>query len=180
MKKAIKIFGVIILLVIAGLLSALFIFKDKLIALVKEEANKNLNAKVDFGAFDLTIIKSFPNFTFSINQVTVVGINEFKNDTLLSLGNLELKMDLMSVIKGEHIKIQSIVLNSPRIKALVLQDGKANWDITKASSDTAKTAEEPGKFQLSLNKFTINNGYLLYHDQQANMNYKAILPKIIF
>ena len=112
------------LLMIALILTAPFIFKDKLVALVKEEANKNLNAKVDFGVFDLTIIKSFPHFTFSIDQVSVVGINEFENDTLLSLGNLELKMDLMSVIKGDHIKIQSIVLNTPRIQALVSKTGK--------------------------------------------------------
>jgi hypothetical protein len=169
MNKAIKIIGVVLLLMIALILTAPFIFKDKIVALVKEEANKNLNAKVDFGAFDLTIIKSFPHFTFSIDKVSVVGINEFDNDTLLSLGNLELKMDLMSVIKGDHIKIQSIILNTPRIHALVLKDGKANWDITKPSADTTSTAEEPSKFQLSLKKFAINNGYLLYDDQQANM-----------
>lgn len=169
MKKAIKIIGVVLLLMIALMLTAPFIFKDKLVALVKEEANKNLNAKVDFGVFDLTIIKSFPHFTFSIDQVSVVGINEFENDTLLSLGNLELKMDLMSVIKGDHIKIQSIVLNTPRIQALVSKNGKANWDITKPSKDSATTSEQPSKFQLSLKKFAINNGYLLYDDQQANM-----------
>lgn len=169
MKKAIKIIGVVLLLMIALILTAPFVFKDKLVALVKEEANKNLNAKVDFGVFDLTIIKSFPHFTFSIDQVSVVGINEFENDTLLSLGNLELKMDLMSVIKGDHIKIQSIVLNTPRIQALVSKNGKANWDITKPSKDSATTSEQPSKFQLSLKKFAINNGYLLYDDQQANM-----------
>ena len=169
MKKAFKIIGIVFLVLIVGLIAAPFLFKDKLIELVKEEANKNLNAKVDFGAFDLTIIKSFPNFTFSIDKVSVIGINEFNNDTLVSLDNLELKMDLMSVIKGDHIKIQSIILNTPRIQALVLKDGKANWDIAKPSADTTKTAEEPSKFQLSLNKFAINNGYLLYDDQQGNM-----------
>lgn len=169
MKKAFKIIGIVFLLLIVGLIAAPFLFKDKLIAIVKEEANKNLNAKVDFGAFDLTIIKSFPNFTFSIDKVSVIGINEFDKDTLVSLGNLELKMDLMSVIKGDHIKIQSIILNTPRIHALVLKDGKANWDITKPSNDTTSAAEEPSKFQLSLKKFAINNGYLLYDDQQGNM-----------
>ncbi len=174
MKKAFKIIGIVFLLLIVGLIAAPFLFKDKLIALVKEEANKNLNAKVDFGAFDLTIIKSFPNFTFSIDKVSVIGINEFDKDTLVSLGNLELKMDLMSVIKGDHIKIQSIILNDPRIHALVLKDGKANWDITKPSADTTSTAEEPSKFQLSLNKFAINNGYLLYDDQQGNMRAEMV------
>jgi hypothetical protein len=169
MKKAFKIIGIVFLLLIVGLIAAPFLFKDKIIALVKEEANKNLNAKVDFGAFDLTIIKSFPNFTFSIDKVSVIGIKEFDKDTLVSLDNLELKMDLMSVIKGDHIKIQSIILNTPRIHALVLKDGKANWDITKPSNDSTKTTEEPSKFQLTLKKFAINHGYLLYDDQQGNM-----------
>jgi uncharacterized protein involved in outer membrane biogenesis len=126
MKKAFKIIGIVLLVLIVGLIATPFLFKDKLIAIVKEEANKNLNAKVDFGAFDLTIIKSFPNFTFSINKVSVIGINEFDKDTLVSLGNLELKMDLMSVIKGDHIKIQAIILNTPLIHALFLK-GKSSF-----------------------------------------------------
>ncbi len=169
MKKTLKISGIVLTILIIGLIATPFLFKDKLVSLVKEEVNKNLNAKVDFGNFDLTILKSFPDFTFSINNVSVVGVNDFEKDTLLSLQNLELQMNLMSVVKGDQIKIHAINLESPRIKALVLKNGKANWDITKPDNDTTKTPEESGKFKLSLKKFTIQNGYLFYNDMQSAM-----------
>ena len=44
--------------------------------MVKEEANNNLNAKVDFGEFDLGLISTFPNFEFSINDVKVDGVDQ--------------------------------------------------------------------------------------------------------
>ena len=45
MKKAFKIIGIVLLVLIVGLIATPFLFKDKLIAIVKEEANKNL--KID-------------------------------------------------------------------------------------------------------------------------------------
>lgn len=170
MKKAIKIIAAIFIVLFAFLLAAPFLFKDKIVALVKEEANNNLNAKVDFGEFDLTIIKSFPDFTFSIDNVSIVGVDDFDKDSLLSVQNLSIKMDLMSVIKGDKIKIDAIVLNTARIHAIVLKDGKANWDITKPSADSTVSPESESKFSLSLKKLSINNGYISYNDMESNMS----------
>ena len=57
-----------------------FFFKDKIISLVKEEINKNVvNAKVDFGDIDFTLIKSFPDFRLGINNILVDGKGTFEN-----------------------------------------------------------------------------------------------------
>ena len=58
MKKILKITGITLLVLIVALIALPFLFKDKLVKMAKEEANKNLNAKVDFGNFDLSIISS--------------------------------------------------------------------------------------------------------------------------
>jgi hypothetical protein len=39
------------------------LFKDKIEAAVKKEVNKNINAVVDWGEWDITILKSFPDLT---------------------------------------------------------------------------------------------------------------------
>ena len=62
MKKFLKWTGISLLLLIVLLIALPFMFKGKLIQLAKDEANKNLNAKVDFGEFDLSIFSSFPDF----------------------------------------------------------------------------------------------------------------------
>jgi hypothetical protein len=173
MKKFIKIFTVVLLVLLALLIALPFIFKDKIIGIAKEEINKNLNAKVDFGDMDLSLLGTFPNLSFSIENVSVSGKDAFTGDTLLALPRMSLSLDIMSVVKGGRIEILSIHLEKPRIKALVLKDGKSNWDIT--IPDSAKSAEkkEPSKFHLSLKRFTITEGYIVYDDRQGNM--KAIL-----
>ena len=63
-KRILKWTGISFLVLLILVIAAPFIFKDKLVQLVKDEANKSLNAKVDFGDFDLTLFSSFPDFRF--------------------------------------------------------------------------------------------------------------------
>ncbi len=168
MKKAIKWILIIFLFLIVIAVALPFIFKDKIIAKAKEEANKNLNAKFDFGEFDLTFISTFPDFGLQVKDLRIIGVNDFSKDTLANIGELNVHIDINSVIAGTQYKINKIVLDKPRISAHVLKDGKANWDITKPSAETA-TAEESTPFKMQLEKFIINDGFVFYFDEQANM-----------
>jgi hypothetical protein len=180
MKKFLKWTGISLLILIIILISLPFLFKGKLIQLAKDEANNNLNAKVDFGDFDLTIFSSFPDFRFSINNVSVVGTGDFEKDTLAYLKKLQLDVNVMSVISGDKIKIKEIILTEPKINAIVLHNGKANWDITKPSADTTKAAPDTAKtkFKLSLKKLEITKAQISYNDMQGNM--KASLADLDF
>jgi len=51
MKKALKITGISFLALLLIIIALPFIFKGKIIELVKTETNNMLNAKVDFGDF---------------------------------------------------------------------------------------------------------------------------------
>ncbi len=48
-KRILKWTGITFLLLLILVIAAPFLFKDKLVQLVKDEANSSLNAKVDFG-----------------------------------------------------------------------------------------------------------------------------------
>ncbi len=180
-KRILKWTGITFLLLIILIIAAPFLFKKQIIQFVKDTANEQLNAKVDFGEFDLTLISSFPDFTFSIDSVSVANVGDFEGDTLLFAKNLTLGLNLMSVIKGEQYKINSISINQPRIHALVLKDGKANWDITKPAIDSTTGAVDTSAsapFKMTLKKLEINNAYILYDDasmpikaEMNNMNY---------
>ncbi|NUM50715.1 MAG: hypothetical protein HUU48_06315 [Flavobacteriales bacterium] len=172
MKKILKISGISIILLLIVLISLPFLFKGKIIEIAKEEANKNLNAKVDWGEFDLSIIKTFPNFMFSIDNVKVEGVDEFEDITLAHIGKLDLVVDLMSVISGDQIKIKRIAILKPDMHVIVLENGKANWDIAKPSEDTT-TTEEPDTaataFSLALKEFKIENANVIYDDREGKM-----------
>lgn len=177
-RRILKWTGITFLLLLITAIVLPFLFKDKIIEIAKEEVNKNLNAKVTWGDFDLSLISSFPDFRFTIKDVKVVGVNEFAKDTLANLPELKLDMDLMSVISGDQYKVNSVFLDKPRVLAKVLYDGKANWDITKPDTTAAAPAAstEPTKFKLALKSFEIKNGYIVYDD--ASLAFKTVLDNM--
>jgi hypothetical protein len=173
LRRILKWTGISLLLIIILLIAAPFIFKDKIVAIVKEQANNNLNAKVDFGDFDLSLISSFPDFRFRINKVSVVGINEFKDDTLAYINELSTDINLKSVLSGDKYQINSIIIDRARILGKVLKDGKANWDIAKPSTDTTAAAAPEDtsatKFAMKLKELKIKDAYIVYDDRQGDM-----------
>lgn len=169
-RSILKWSGITLLLIIILLIAAPFIFKNKIVSIVKEQANKNLNAKVDFGDFDLSLISSFPDFRFKIQKVSIIGINEFEGDTLAFISELKTDINIKSVIAGDKYQINSIIIERPRIQAKVLPNGKANWDIAKPSTDTTgKSSSEPSKFAMDLDEFKIKEAYIVYDDRKGAM-----------
>lgn len=173
-KRILKWTGITFLVLIIAIIAAPFIFKDKLVQLVKDEANKNLNAKVDFGDFDLTLFSSFPDFRFKIKNVSVINIEPFEGDTLAFIKELSIDLNIKSVIAGDNYQVNALVIDAPAINATVLSDGRASWDIAKASTDTL-TTETPTdtsatKFALKLKSLKIINANISYNDNQGNMN----------
>lgn len=171
--RILKWTGISLLLIIVLLVAAPFIFKDKIVSIVKEQANANLNAKIDFGDFDLSLISSFPDFRFKIANVSVVGIDDFKDDTLAFIGLLSTDINLKSVLSGKQYQINSVIIDKPRILGKVLKSGKANWDITKPTTDSAGApvadTSAPTKFAMQLKEFRIIEANIVYDDQQGNM-----------
>lgn len=175
MKKVLKIVGITIgsllgLLLLAAVLIPV-LFKDKLFLLAKNMANENLNAVVDFKKMDLSIFTNFPNMTVSMKDLSVVGIDKFKGDTLVSMASLDVAIDIMSYWKNEVVDIRSIAIESPRVYAKILPDSTVNWDITKVSTEEAAPVDTTGSsgLHLTIDKFTVNNGVVLYEDGSSNM-----------
>ena len=173
LKRILKWSGITFLLLLILVIAAPFIFKDKLVQLVKDEANSSLNAKVDFGEFDLTLFSSFPDFRFKIQKVSVINIEPFKGDTLAYIKELSFDLNIKSVISGDKYQINSLVIDEPKINGIVMHDGKANWDIAKASTDTAAAAPadtSATKFALKLKSLEIKHANITYNDMQGNMS----------
>lgn len=155
-----------IVLILGAAIAIPIIFKDDIIAKVKTTINDNLTAKVDFGDFSVSILRSFPNLSFSLENLVVAGTDSFATDTLANIHELYIVADIMSVIKGETIKIKQIKLIEPDLNIKVLPSGKANWDITKPdTSATTSTDTTPSKFSIALKSYEIVRGNITYDDQ---------------
>lgn len=169
MKKVLKITGFTLLVLIVLAFIIPVVFKKQIQALVKKEINKSLNAKVDFSDVKLSLFRHFPKMGIVIEDFTIIGLNEFASDTLIAAKKIDAAAGLFSVLKGKDIKVSGITIESPRIYALVTKEGKMNWDIEKASNDINNNSDSSASaFKMTLKKYEINDGYLLYRDEQAN------------
>ncbi|HTE09431.1 MAG TPA: AsmA-like C-terminal region-containing protein [Chitinophagaceae bacterium] len=170
LKKIIKITLIVLLVLIGVAFAAPFIFKDKITELVKKEINNSLDAKVDFAAVDISFFRHFPKVALGIKNIQVTGINEFAADTLFAAKDIDVAVNIMSVIKGSEYKIYSVRVDEPRIHAIVTKEGKANWDIVKPDTAAITPATEQKPFQLNLQSYAISNGYIRYDDATSNMS----------
>ncbi|MEQ8531670.1 MAG: AsmA family protein, partial [Imperialibacter sp.] len=167
MKKFLLIVGGFIVVVLLAAAILPFIYKDDIKAALDDAIAENVNAKVYFdeSRFGLTLFKNFPNLTVTLGGLGVVGIDEFKKDTLAAVDQVDVVVNIMSVINGNY-RISGLYLNEPNIYVKVLANGKANYDIAKPSEEAVaeETPTESGDVQFGIDKWEIKNGNIVYDD----------------
>ena len=163
MKKIVKYIFISILSVILLLIIAPFIFKQKLIDASKEFVNEELLADVNFDEdlTSLSFIKSFPNISLTLANISIVGRDSFAGDTLAFLPAFKTTFNIKSVF-SDQIKISRLALKEPEIHVKVLRDGKPNWEIWQ--TDTTRIDDAETTFALNLQGVEIENGRLAYTD----------------
>lgn len=185
MKKTAGLILKILLGLIAFILILLFtipiFFKEQIRTKVEQAINESVNASVKFNDYKLGFFKDFPNLSFSLNGVSVVGVDKFKNDTLAAFQSFDLVFNLSSLFKKSGYEVKSVIVNKAVINAIVRKDNAANWDIVK---DTTKTPEPVPQeipstgMKILLKKVSVLNSSISYVDESASM--KAFLKNVNF
>ncbi len=180
MKKFLIIIGVVFVVLITAIIVLPIIFKDDIRKALDDTMAENLNAKVyyDIDGFSISLIKNFPDLTVSMSDFGVAGIDDFENDTLVAVEEFLVTVDLMSAISGDQIIVKEILLDEPQIRVLVLEDGRANYDIAKESEEVTEEPDnveeketptsEDGEVNVGIEKWLIRNADLAYIDQSMN------------
>ncbi|MEM6841705.1 MAG: AsmA-like C-terminal region-containing protein [Bacteroidota bacterium] len=168
MKKLFIILGVFFLLLVAAAFILPIIFKDDIRKLIDQAIAENVNAEVYYAPeeFQLSLFKNFPHATVSLGDFGVVNRPPFAGDTLLSVDEFNISVDLKSVVFGNQPRITGIILNQPNIHVQVLKDGTANYDIAIASEDTTVVEEDSssGEVSFTIDHWEINEANVIYED----------------
>jgi hypothetical protein len=164
--------GAVILLLLALLLVLPLLFRDRIAQRAKLEANRNLDARVDWRDVGLTFFRDFPNLTLTLDDLTAAGVGRFQGDTLAAVRHLRVVLDLASVLgnltAGRPIVVRAVELEQPRLSLIALEDGTANWDITKKTPASAhEAASKP--MAISLRRFEISNGAVAFDNRKAKL-----------
>ncbi|MEM6642450.1 MAG: AsmA-like C-terminal region-containing protein [Bacteroidota bacterium] len=169
MKKFLLILAIIFGVLIVSIIVLPIVFKDDIQKALDDALAENLEAQVyyDPSQFDLSLLKNFPNLTVSLGDFGIVGVEDFSSDTLAAISSFQLTIDIMSVISGDQISVREVLLDQPRISVVVLENGKANYDIAKATADTAQVEEpaEASDLSIAIDRWAIKEGSLSYDDQ---------------
>lgn len=172
MKKILKRLGKIVLIIVMVIFLLLLIvpllFKDKIGEQVVKIANQKIEAELSFSGFSVSLIRNFPNFTFSLNDLVITGKDKFEGDTLAGLKSFRLVFDLSSLLGKEGYRVKSVVINKPVINGIALADGSVNWDIMKEGEEPAES-EASSSLKATLQSVLIKNGRISYRDEEFDM-----------
>ncbi|MDZ7269773.1 MAG: AsmA family protein [candidate division KSB1 bacterium] len=167
MKKMLLLAGLALAVVVLALLAIPIFFKEDLIALIKREAGKNLNATLEFEDLGLNLFQNFPAVTVNLAGLRLINHAPFAGDTLVALKNFETSINLMSLFGGGPLAINSFTLTEPRLNLIMLQDSSANWDIMQAAAQEQPETSASSGLRLALRSYAIANGHLRYTDQTS-------------
>ena len=175
MKKLAKIILKILLGLIVFILLAMItvplLFKEQIKVKVEKVINETVNANVHFEDYSLSFIHNFPNLAFSLEEVSVVGIDKFAGDTLAGFKSFDLVFNLKSLFGNSGYEVKSIIINQLVANVIYLKDGSANYDIMKdtgTETDTI-TSTEPSTMKIMLQKIEIIDGSIIYNDMSSDM-----------
>jgi hypothetical protein len=164
--KFVKILKWILIAFVGSILAlyvASYVFKDKVLAMVKEVANDNLNAKFDFEDLDLSLIRSFPKARVTLTGLSIVGIDTFENVKLIDAEKIYFELSVAPFFnKKLSPSISFVSVEKADLNILILADETSNYLISKESSDSSK-------YELALEAYEFLNSRLTYTDQALDM-----------
>ena len=170
LKKILKIIGVLILLLVVALFAAPFLFKDQIKTKISEAINAKVDAKVSFAEADLSLFKNFPNANVTLEKLVIINKAPFQGDTLISLGELNLKMSIKELFKGknEAIAIDGISSKNGLINIIFNKDGIANYDIALKDEKTIDDGKS-SPLSLKIQNYKVENFKLRYFDESSKI-----------
>ncbi len=171
MKKIAKILGILLICIVAAMAILPLAFKGKIKEIVITEANKYINAEFGFDDLSISLFSEFPQASVGIEGFWLRGKEAFANDTLAYVGDVEVAVNLKSIFGYGGFDITKVLVKDTYLKAIVLEDGQANWDIMYPSEEAVVEEEDTtaSTFRILLKKVEVDNVNIIYDDRQGGM-----------
>lgn len=156
-------------LTLGALLAALvltpLLLRDRLLKLVVDQANAQLNATVEIGDADASLFGDFPRLSLTLSDVAVKNHAPFEGSTLLAAKELGLSVDVLALVQRGEVNLRGLTLRGAALNVLTDAEGNSNTDIMKPSAEDAPAAEaESGAFHVKLQGYTLEDVDIRYDD----------------
>jgi hypothetical protein len=168
LKKAFKIIGITLLIIIMLLVAIPFAFQSQIKDMVKRFINDNLNAHIEFSDVSLSFISSFPQAEVSISDLVITNFEPFKDETFASVKSISFSMPIKDLFNkaDETITVNTFYVDEALITLKTDKFGNINYDITK-TDDVENTSTESSNFSFDIEDYKISNSAITYLDEKS-------------
>lgn len=170
-KKILKGLGIFLVIALIALVSIPFLFKDKIKEMIVKAINENVDATVAFEDVDLSLLKSFPQANVTIDRLSIINKAPFAGDTLFYSGEVNLKMSIKELFKGEGeaMNVESFSSTDGIVNILFDKNGIGNFDIAIKDETDKKDDSESKPFAMNIQNYEIENLRFKYFDERSKI-----------
>ncbi len=165
--KILKYFFYLLIFFLILLFSIPFVFKKQIINYLKDSINHNIKATVYVQSIYLNPIKFFPNITISIKNLTIIGIDDFKGDTLIYAPKVFVGFNFKKLLFHKKLIINDVELAKVYGNFKILQNGKANYDIVIKTENNKN--QDNVNMQVHIKRLVLDDCIFKYADYQNNV-----------
>lgn len=176
MKKIFITLAVILGFLLILLLLLPVFLKSNIVDILKAQSAKYIYAELDIKEVNLSMFKDFPDLNVKVKDIVITGKDEFAGDTVVALPWFEASVNLMSLMKGNEILINRILLKDMKFLPVKSPEGKANWDFFirdttgSAAAPTEKTdSKSDAEKGIRFNDIELQNLFVSYKDYQSSV-----------
>jgi hypothetical protein len=170
-SKILKTTGATLLVVVALIWAAPYIFQGKINRLIKAQISKDLRARVSFTGTSISFFRHFPDISIGLEHVQINCVGEFQDDTLMLANQFDMSCDLKSLFTGDSIRVHSVIINEPHFHLVLNKQGHANWNIMKSVPDPLDHIDSSARpFNLNIQRYAIHKGFVDYQDQHRDIH----------
>lgn len=181
MKKVVIAISFVVLLLLAAVMIVPLALKNRIGQTLLNKANQSVNASVNYNGYRLTMLKSFPDFTATFFDVSVIGKDNFKGDTLAYIHQISATIELKSLLKKEGIMVRSLGVNKSLFNFIVDKNGNVNYDIENSKTElkSQSVEEEDGAkkktkpLKILLQQIDINDLSVVYTSRESNYEFSV-------
>jgi len=113
---------------------------SQLTKIVNNLAGKYVTCDTHFGRVNLTLFKTFPDAGLTVDNVYVVNpMAGAPSDTVASIGNLTVGVDVKKFLKEKEVVVHQVLLDDIDASLYIDSSGSSNFDIFPKSEDQDTT-----------------------------------------
>ncbi|MHA8052747.1 hypothetical protein [Aquirufa sp. OSTEICH-129A] len=174
LKKILYSFLGIFLFFVLAAIGISRLYKNDIKELIMRTANEKLKANFQFQDASISILSHFPSLSIEVENSSIIGKDEFKNDTLSQIPKLSIQIAPLAYILNKKIEIQDIIIEQAQFNLIILPNGQMNWDIYQAGPQEAPKKESEPSMSISLNHYQLIDSKILYKDEMRGFSSQLI------